>query len=205
MDEIISVLVTVASLHLPVLLIPGADVVLTTSYGVLRGRVAALLAAAGITLGSVIMVAVSLLCINTVVQLPLAVITIVKLIGAIYLVYLMMTTLAPLLRKKSPKTNQVRKESLADHPLAVGLLTEITNPKTIIFFIALFSLVIERHPVSLLWIASGIAVLFTGLYYTGLALLSSQQLVNNLLVKNEKFVRIIAAGLFLYAAISLIV
>lgn len=106
---------------------------LTTSYGVLRGRAAALLAAAGITLGSVVMVAVSLLCINTVVQLPVAVITIVKLIGAIYLVYLMMATLAPLLREKSPKTDQDRKESLADHPLAVGLLTEITNPKAIIF------------------------------------------------------------------------
>ncbi|MDO4713095.1 MAG: LysE family translocator [Candidatus Saccharibacteria bacterium] len=188
----------VLSLHVPTLLIPGADVALVSSFGLLTNRQRALWAALGVTVGSAIMVLLAVLFSESFSHLPTIAMQVIRWCGGAYLLLLAIMTLRP------PEHTAARR--LHAHPFTAGLLTEITNPKTILFFLAVFTLV-SRHDSSLFiqLYAGGLIILLTGIYYVGLALLSSGQSLTRRLSRHHRPVRAAAAALFTIAAVLLVV
>ncbi len=117
------------------LLIPGPTVLLVLSYALTQGRRVALATASGVALGDLLAMTASLLGLGALVLASATAFTILKWIGAAYLIWLgiQMFRAAPTATLgQLPETGGLRANSVFWHACAVTAL----NPKSIAFFIA---------------------------------------------------------------------
>ena len=115
------------------LLIPGPTVLLVLSYALSKGRPVALASAAGVALGDLVAMSASLLGLGALVMASATLFTVLKWVGAVYLVWLGWTLLrsAPREGLSLPAT-EIGARGVFTHAAAVTAL----NPKSIAFFIA---------------------------------------------------------------------
>lgn len=116
-----------------VVMSPGIDTALITKRTIADGRIAGFQMAFGITVGSLVHTVAATLGLSALLLQSALAFTILKLIGAIYLIYL---GIKAFLQKKdlvqNPKQlNEVKHKSAFQE----GLLSNILNPKVIIFFL----------------------------------------------------------------------
>ncbi|EPC00600.1 lysine transporter LysE [Litchfieldella anticariensis FP35 = DSM 16096] len=124
-----------ASASIALLLIPGPTVLLVLSYAISQGRQVALATVAGVALGDLLAMSASLAGLGALVLASATLFTVLKWIGAAYLVYLGIklfrsapsTSLESL--DETPKASSAR---VFVHSAAVTAL----NPKSVVFFIA---------------------------------------------------------------------
>lgn len=117
------------------LMIPGPTVLLVLSYALGQGRRVALATVAGVAMGDLVAMAASLAGLGALVLVSATLFTLLKWIGAIYLVYLGVTLFrsAPAARLGDPGDRpDTTPRRVFGHALAVTAL----NPKSILFFIA---------------------------------------------------------------------
>ena len=117
------------------LLIPGPTVLLVLSYAISQGKRVALATAAGVAFGDLIAMSVSLAGLGALVLASAMLFTVLKWIGAAYLVYLGITLLRNASSASLSEAEDVAKISATKvfcHATAVTAL----NPKSIVFFIA---------------------------------------------------------------------
>lgn len=116
------------------LLIPGPTVLLVLSYALSQGRRVAVATAGGVALGDFLAMSASLMGLGALVLASATLFTVLKWIGALYLIYLGIKLLRsppiPLDAVASP--NQMGPRQVFGHATAVTAL----NPKSIAFFIA---------------------------------------------------------------------
>jgi len=116
------------------LLIPGPTVLLVLSYALSQGRRVAVSTAAGVAVGDLIAMTASLAGLGALVLASATAFTVLKWVGAVYLVYLGVRLI--LSAKDStvalPETDAVSARRTFGHAAAVTAL----NPKSIAFFIA---------------------------------------------------------------------
>ncbi|CUK05014.1 Homoserine/homoserine lactone efflux protein [Ruegeria denitrificans] len=117
------------------LLIPGPTVLLVLSYALSKGRSVAVASATGVAVGDLVAMTASLLGLGALVLASATLFSILKWVGAAYLVWLGIKLLrsAPSGGLETPKTGRnVTAHSVFGHAAAVTAL----NPKSIAFFIA---------------------------------------------------------------------
>ena len=124
-----------ASASIALLLIPGPTVLLILSYAISQGRRVALATVAGVALGDLLAMSASLAGLGALVLASAKLFTLLKWVGAIYLVYLGIKLFrsapdAALGRLDDAPVTSARK--IFAHSAAVTAL----NPKSIVFFIA---------------------------------------------------------------------
>lgn len=124
---------TAASLAL--LLIPGPTVVLVLSYALSQGRSVALATAAGVALGDLIAMTASLLGLGAIVLASSTAFSILKWVGAAYLLWLGIKLLRSAESASSEKLIPTRDQSASGVFRHAALVTAL-NPKSIGFFIA---------------------------------------------------------------------
>ena len=126
---------TFAAASMVLLLIPGPTVILVASYAMAQGRRVALATALGVAAGDFVAMSASLLGLGALVLASATLFTVLKWIGAAYLVWLGIGLLrAPVtggLEARLP-AREVTARGVAWHAFAVTAL----NPKSIAFFIA---------------------------------------------------------------------
>jgi threonine/homoserine/homoserine lactone efflux protein len=117
-------------------LVPGPDMLLVLRSSTARGRVAGLLSAAGIVCGLVVYSLVALLAASAIAAAPPLLFDVVRLAGALYLGYLG----AQLLRSQGMPAHAGAEEGSAGRGyLAQGLITNLTNPKCVLFYLAVLT------------------------------------------------------------------
>lgn len=116
------------------LLIPGPTVLLVLSYALSKGRSVAVASATGVALGDLIAMSASLAGLGALVLASATLFTILKWIGAVYLVWLGIKLIrsAGQSTLALPEGKEVTEGSVLRHTAAVTAL----NPKSIAFFIA---------------------------------------------------------------------
>ncbi len=126
---------TFAAASLALLLIPGPTVLLVLSYALSKGRSVAVASAAGVALGDLVAMTASLAGLGALVLASATAFTVLKWVGAAYLVWLGLKLLrsAPSGGLNPVGTGRdVTARSVFGHAAAVTAL----NPKSIAFFIA---------------------------------------------------------------------
>jgi RhtB (resistance to homoserine/threonine) family protein len=119
--------------------IPGADFAMVLRQAVVHGRREALLTSAGIATSILVHGTYTLLGVGVIVGQSLLLFNILKWVGAAYLVWLAISALRspppqpPVVGDAAP----VRKGDMA--AFALGFLTNLLNPKAVLFFLALFT------------------------------------------------------------------
>jgi RhtB (resistance to homoserine/threonine) family protein len=137
-------LLLVATIHLLAVMSPGPDFAMVLRNSLVYSRRTGILAAVGLGLGILVHVTYSLLGIALVVSQSIMLFNAIKLLGAAYLVYIGIKSL----RAKPAQTSSDQpSEQKPDLPvlraIRMGFLTNILNPKATLFFLALFTQVIE--------------------------------------------------------------
>ena len=133
MDFQIWLTFVVASLAL--LLIPGPTVLLVLSYAISQGKRVALATVGGVALGDLIAMCASMAGLGALVLASATLFTVLKWIGAAYLVYLgvkLYKSASTASLGDLEKVTEARAASVFGHAAAVTAL----NPKSIVFFIA---------------------------------------------------------------------
>lgn len=116
------------------LLIPGPTVLLVMSYALSQGRRTALASASGVALGDLIAMSLSLAGLGALVLTSATLFTLLKWLGAAYLVWLGVS----LLRSRPHATTlpQTARAAETRSVFAHAALVTALNPKSIVFFIA---------------------------------------------------------------------
>lgn len=150
---------------------PGIFYVLTRS--IRGGWREGLLSSAGTALGGLIHVFAAALGLSAILMSSALAFTIVKWVGAIYLIGLGFHTLLQEEATSDPNS-EVEPVSSQVHILRQGITTEILNPKTALFFLAFIPQFIDpQGPVALQFILLGtISVLLNGLVDIGVVTLA---------------------------------
>ncbi|GGK37171.1 LysE family translocator [Nocardia camponoti] len=115
-----------------IIVIPGPNVLFAIGRALALGRRSALLSVAGGTCGSMVPLLAVVVGLGALVMASAVAFTVVKVVGACYMVYLGITTI-----RSRKKLAEVVNEAPAGHASRVfrqGVIVGATNPKTIVFF-----------------------------------------------------------------------
>jgi threonine/homoserine/homoserine lactone efflux protein len=126
-----------------IIAIPGPSVLFTVSRALTAGRRTALLTVVGNEIGLLLQSVAVAFGIGEVVQRSAQVFTVIKLIGAAYLVYLGVQAI----RHRRSLAEAVAGNTMQVRPLRAlgdGLVVGVMNPKTIVFFVAVLPQFVNR-------------------------------------------------------------
>lgn len=159
-----SSLLTFMLATLALLVVPGPAVLYIVARSINQGRVAGLVSVLGIQVGVLFHIFAAAFGLSVILVTSALAFSIVKYLGAIYLIYLGVRTL---MHKESPlENNQPAPQSLS-RVFRQGIIVNVLNPKTALFFFAFLPQFINPAAGS----ATG-QILFLGVVFVGLAMFS---------------------------------
>ncbi len=151
-------LLAVVTITLLAVISPGPDFAMVSRNSLLLSRRAGVLTALGIGGGVLVHVSYTLLGIGLIIQQSLLLFTVLKLVGAAYLVWLGITMLrAPSGSVLTTGAIQPMNDGAA---LRTGFLTNVLNPKTTVFIVSLFMQVVEPSTLVTIQIGYGVFIAF---------------------------------------------
>jgi threonine/homoserine/homoserine lactone efflux protein len=158
-----STLLLFGAAALALILVPGPAVLYIVAQSIDRGRLAGFVSALGIAVGGLVHVTAAAIGLSSLLVSSATAFNAVKYAGAAYLIGLGIWTL--LRRRPEEPTVEIRKERKLRHRFWQGVVVNILNPKTALFFLAFLPQFVDPHKGSA---ALQIGVL--GLVFVGLAI-----------------------------------
>ena len=123
---------------------PGPDFAIVVKNSLFFGRKAGIYSAFGIALANLCHVAINLLGIGVIISQSVFVFTIMKILGASYLIYLGIKGLrATSSAHKALEVFSTKTVAQAPKGFYSGLLTSLLNPKACLFFLSFFSVILS--------------------------------------------------------------
>ncbi len=175
---------TIAIVHLLAVASPGPDFAIVVRQSVTYGKVTALWTSLGVGTGILLHVIYSLLGIGVVVSQSVMAFTIMKFLGAGYLMFIGWKALrskpggSRLLRGKKQELPTIRKAYWT------GFLTNGLNPKATLFFLSLFTVVIgPETPIPIQLFYGMYMAIATAIWFSGISLLFGNNRVRTLFGK----------------------
>ena len=164
---------TIALVHLLAVASPGPDFAMVLRQSIINGRRPAIYTSIGIGAGILAHVSYCLLGLGLIISQSLLLFNLVKWVGAAYLLYIGWLSLrAKPMSAAQYDTPKVRVLPTATQALWMGFLTNLLNPKATLFFLSLFSLVINPRTPLPVQLGYGLYMaLATGLWFSALSLL----------------------------------
>jgi threonine/homoserine/homoserine lactone efflux protein len=147
-----------------IIIIPGPSVLFVIGRSISLGRRGGLLSVLGNELGGLPLIAAVAFGVGTVVSESIVVFSIVKIVGALYLAYLGVQTIR---HRRDAAPEQDRAPASSRRIVLQGFLVGVTNPKTIVFFIAALPQFVDYHRGMI-----PVQMLVLGLVFTVVAFLS---------------------------------
>lgn len=133
----------VVIIHLLATMSPGPDFVMVSKNSVTHSRRAGIYSAIGVGLGILVHVTYSLIGIGLIISRSIVLFSIIKYIGAGYLIYIGWRSLRAKPYVQERTGMDARSDMRSFVALRMGFLTNALNPKATLFFLALFTQVID--------------------------------------------------------------
>jgi threonine/homoserine/homoserine lactone efflux protein len=150
-----------ASLALAI--VPGPAVLYIVAQSVQGGRRAGVVSALGVSTGGMVHVAAAVIGLSAVLAASATAFTIVKIAGAVYLVWLGIRTLL----SRDDSIAGRRAEPTMARTYRQGVIVNVLNPKTALFFLAFLPQFVDQSAGRV-----GLQMLFLGLVFVALAIVS---------------------------------
>ena len=175
---------TIVLLHLFAVASPGPDFLLVTRQSLRFSRTVAIWASAGIATGIIFHSFIAITGVSLLISSNPDLFNWLKMIAAVYIAYLGCLSL---FAKPNPLNNENREHNenyLGSYVL--GLITNILNPKAILFFITLFTVVVNESTTTILLLFYGLYMsITTFIWFTGISYIFSNQVLTK---KYENFI-----------------
>ena len=201
-----SVLVPFVLSSLVIIMSPGADTFLLLRFAIRSGRPAGFAAMAGILAGLSL---VSLLLISgmglLITQVPYALITVNVAGIAVLLTLAAVSARAGWLLLRNPLEDPGAEKRLSGSPFSVSLLTNVTNPKVLIFYLAFFPQFLgdANNALLQLTLLSAVFLLVSTLWLIPLVYAASAARAFFLQPRVAVMMEFVVAGVFLVLAVLL--
>ncbi|WP_312282543.1 LysE family translocator [Pseudescherichia sp.] len=145
---------------------PGPDMAYVIGQSVANGRRAGIISAAGVALGSCTHAVASAVGLTALITASPLMFTIIKYLGAAYLMYLGSKMILGTFTKQTTNhsnADTVRTKATLTNLLSKGFITTLTNPKVLLFFISFFPQFVspggENHTASFLILGMAYALI----------------------------------------------
>lgn len=126
--------------------VPGADFAMVLRQSILHGRKTALFTSAGVASAILVHGTYTLLGIGLIISKSLFLFSIIKIVGVLYLLWMGISMFrAPAPEKPDFELGKTRSEPSAANAFILGFLTNLLNPKAVLFFVALFSSLVSAE------------------------------------------------------------
>lgn len=147
---------TVVTIHLLAVMSPGPDFILISRNSLVYSRKVGIFSAIGLALGILVHITYSLVGIGFIISRSILLFSILKFLGAGYLMYIGYKCL----KVKPQKSEDMQLEKKDDigrlAAVRMGFLTNVLNPKASLFFFALFTQVISLNTPKLIQVFYGL-------------------------------------------------
>ena len=161
---------------------PGADFAIVTKNSYLYGRSIGVLTAIGIALGVLIHVTYTLLAVAIVMKFAPNFLTIIKYLGAFYLIYIGYKTFSQKPVEDASDSTRIR----SGQALQYGFFTNALNPKTTLFVISTYTQIVSATTPKLILIGYGLFMSVTHFVWFALvAVLFSQRTLREKMLKKQ--------------------
>lgn len=205
--QYLPIILTVALVHLLAVISPGPDFIMITRNSLIYSRRTGIYTAIGLGLGILVHVTYSLVGIGLLISQSILLFNIIKYLGAAYLIYIGYKSLT----SKSADLHLQSQEHKTDisrlNAVKIGFITNVTNPKATLFFLSLFTLVINPNtPFAVKLFMGAEMSIVTALWFILVAYLISHHLIKNRINKvqrwAEKFIGVILIALGIKVALA---
>jgi len=178
-------MIAVAVITVLAVVSPGADFAMIVRNSYLYGRTTGLLAAVGVAAGVLVHVTYTMLGVGLLIASSTALFTVIKLIGAAYLVYIGVRTFRTRGELEVDLEHRSTLTRLA--ALRTGFLTNVLNPKTTLFVVSTFTQVVKVDTPAVEQAAYGLFMSFAHLaWFSVVALLFSQDRLRTAMLRGQK-------------------
>ncbi len=186
---IIATFATVAFVHLLAVVSPGPDFAMVVRNSIIYSRKTGIYTSIGIAVGIMVHVAYSLLGIGLVISKSIVLFNVIKFIGAGYLIYIGYKSLRAKAAPESEVQDAARPDISAWASFKIGFLTNALNPKATLFFLALFTQVIDPATPKLIQFLFGIEMMtITFVWFALVSLFFSNTLIRKRVGKVQHYV-----------------
>lgn len=199
-----SEIITTTSIILIGIISPGPDFLLITRNSLLLSKKAAIFSALGLSTGTIIHAFYSIIGLGLIISKSLMLFSLIKYLGAIYLFYIAFKSLRPHSQKDSSCQN-IKSNMSFTQAFIMGFLTNVTNPKAILFYLSLFTLAIRPTvplPIKMFY---GLEVFFLAFaWFSLVAIFFSCHLITSRLQKLQNYMEKFISYTFLAFGLKLI-
>lgn len=151
-----SELLTVMVVGLLALMSPGPDFVMISRNSLVYSRRVGVYSALGLAFGILVHVAYSLVGIGFIISRSILLFSLLKFIGAAYLLYIGYSCLRSQPHNEQATDAVKQGEITTFASIRMGFLTNVLNPKATLFFFALFTQVINPHTPKMVQVGYGL-------------------------------------------------
>ncbi|WP_245805178.1 LysE family translocator [Amycolatopsis australiensis] len=117
-------------------LVPGPGMMFMIAHGIAGGRRGGIAATLGMASGTVVHTVAAALGLSALLRAAPAALEIVKIIGAVFLLYLAVTTLVSARRSATPFTLRASARTTLRRTYMSAVFTNLANPKVVLFYLA---------------------------------------------------------------------
>lgn len=199
--------VSLATIHFLAVIAPGPDFAVTVSQSVRYGKRIGILTAIGIGLGISVHVGYTLLGVGALLHSSQNAVITAKIIGGTYLIYLAINLIKAKPAQISDDWSIKLENKIVHQPtnyqaLRVGFLTNATNPKATLFFLAVFTtLVSSKTPMPIQIVYGAWMCSVNAIWFVMVSLIFSQYTIRTKFMKiGHWFERSMGAIIGIFAA-----
>ena len=198
------VILTIAVLHFLAVVSPGPDFIMISRNALLYSRRSGVYTALGLTLGLLVHITYSLVGIGLIISKSLILFSILKFIGAGYLLYVGFKAIRAKESKTTIELDAAKNYISKFAAVKMGFITNVTNPKVTLFFLSIFTLVIQpTTPFFIKMIIGAEMSIVTFLWFAFVAVLLSHGLIKKQFVKVQHYVERFMGVLLIILGIKL--
>ena len=185
---------------------PGPDFAIVMRNSLIYSRKIGVLTAIGIALGTLVHIGYILLGVGAIINTTKWLFDIFKYCGAGYLIYI---GTKGIMAKKSLNQDNDHHEHLqsisAFQALRTGFLTNVLNPKAMLFFLSLLSAFItQSKPNIVIFVYASIIILTTMIWFTSVAVCFSNYKLRTFFYNHKHIVECVTGGLLILLAIKIL-
>jgi RhtB (resistance to homoserine/threonine) family protein len=183
---------------------PGPDFAIVVKNSLVNGRSSGLLASVGVALANLCHVAVNLLGIGVLIAQSIVAFTIIKIFGALYLLYLGVKGLrakpGAVAHTINIPSNETKRQGFYS-----GFLTSILNPKACLFYLSFFSVILSPETEVATQIFYGIWMSTLALaWFSLVALFFTTEVIASKLAASKHWLERITGGILMLLGLKLL-
>jgi RhtB (resistance to homoserine/threonine) family protein len=197
--------ITVAVVHFLAVASPGPDFAMVTRNSLMYTRKVGLYTSLGIALGVLVHVGYSLLGLGLLISQSILLFNAIKFVGAGYLIYIGIKSLRAS-RPVEDSQNVIKKEGKVitfQKSVWIGFLTCVLNPKATLFFLALFTQVIDLSTPKTIQFLYGIEMMIiTFIWFTFVSVVFSNSLIKSRVGKVQHYIERVTGAVLIALGIK---